>query len=494
MRNRLAYLKPVLQYLAALCWVFGFVLLLPALFHTPLVYLGAGGCPVSAFLLPTALAWTVGGVFRGGWHLERLDSSRAMLVCALGWVLLSALGALPFVIGLRMPFTDAFFESVSGFTTTGFTLFSDPSALPPPLLFWRSLMQWLGGLGILTFFLGITFASGAAPHLSTAESQQLAGRRPVPSLFGTLRIMWGIYTVLTLVWVGLLAVLGLPLFEAVLHGMTTIATGGFSSHGTSIAHFSGPEYAHPRAIQYVIITGMLLGGTSFVVHYRLLCGQVRALWDTLEVRLYALFLVAFTGVLMLDHLLHAGPDSGETLFRTSLFHVTSLLTSAGFTTHELGSGYFPVASRYVFLVLMVVGGCSGSTSGGFKLIRIGTLWRMVGREVRRLIHGRSVVSLVVVDGRKVEDEDVSRTAALFFAWLVLIAAGAVLLALRADLEPMAALSAMVSAVGNMGPSTMPFDALIELGTGPRFCLILGMLAGRLEVLPRLLLLNRRAWG
>ena len=493
MRNRFRYFFPVLEHLGALFWVFGFVMLAPLAVLWICARQGYREVSVLSFAVPAAVAFVLGVILRRRLTFEPLDTRRSMLLCALGWIAVSALAALPFCIARPgTSYLDAYFEAVSGFTTTGITMFSGLDAMPRSILFWRSLIQWLGGLGILTFFLAVASGRGSAHTLFSAESHKIFSRRPAPGLFHTLKILWSIYALLTALTAALLLLEGMSLFDSVNHAFTALSTGGFSPYDSSIEHYrtSGHNFV---AIEYTLTAAMILGGTNFFIHYRLLAGDARALWDNLEVKLWWLMLAGATALVAMDHFLSGGFVRVEETFRTCAFQVVSLATTTGFGTKDIGGAYFPALAKQVFLVLMLVGGCVGSTGGGIKVLRIGVLWRMVSRQVRRVIHGPSAEALVLVDGEVVEPEELRRIAALFFAWVVLLAFGAGITALLSSHGPLESASGMFSALGNIGPCYIPVKEVAQLHPLIKITYILGMLAGRLEILPILLLFSPRTW-
>jgi len=497
-RNRWRYWRPVLEYLGLLTWVFGVMALVPLGVRVLAEPGEHAPVPASAFWVPGVVALGAGLALKRNVSFPALDSRRAMVLCALGWLVVSAVGALPFYLGLDMPLLDAYFESVSGFTTTGITMLHGLETLPRSLLFWRSLIQWLGGLGILSFFLGLLYTGQSAQQLFGAESHKVFAKRPAPSLFRTLRILWLIYAALTAAVAVALALEGLGLFDSVAHAMTCLSTGGYSPYDASIGHYGAAGHPHFIAIEYTIIVGMLLGGTSFFVHYRLLRGGVRALWDGLEIRLWWAMLAGATAIVMVDHLRRFAADAGtlagwEATFRTSLFQVMALATSTGFGTADIGADYFPAAAKQVFLLLMVVGGCVGSTSGGLKVLRVGVLLKMLGRQMRRLIYGPRSQHPVVVDGEIVETAELRRIAVLFFAWMALLLAGSLVTALLSDHGALESASGMFSALGNIGPCYIPVGDMMVLHPVIKIVYILGMVAGRLEILPLLLLFSPRTW-
>jgi len=497
-RNRWAYWRPVLGYLGLLTWVFGVMALVPLGVHVVAESAAHTPVPVTAFLAPAVIALTAGLVLKRNLRFPPLDSRRAMVLCALGWLVVSAVGALPFYLGMQIPLIDAYFESVSGFTTTGITMLQGLEQLPPSILFWRSFIQWLGGLGILTFFLGVLYTGQSAQELFGAESHKVFAQRPAPSLLRTLRILWFIYAAYTAVLAAALVLEGMTVFDAVNHAMTSLSTGGYSPYDASVGAYRATGHPHYRLIEYTITVGMMLGGMSFMVHYRVLRGGIRALWDSLEIRLWWLLLAGATALIMLDHFRQFAADAGtlagwEATFRTSVFQVVALATTTGFGTEDIAADYFPGAAKQIFLVLMVIGGCVGSTGGGLKVLRVGVLLAMLRRQMHRLIHGRRAIVPVVVDGEVVEAEELRRIGALFFGWVLLLVVGGLVTALLSDHGALESASGMFSALGNIGPCYIPVAGLGALHPVVKIVYILGMVAGRLEILPLLLLVSPRTW-
>lgn len=503
MRHRFDRLSSILHYVGHLLEVTGVVLLLPLVLVA--IYRGRygdGWATANAFVLATAVAVGVGFVLRNVFTTESLDTISSMLLCAIGWLACSAVGAIPFLMILDCSYLDAYFEAISGFTTTGFTVFTGLDLMPRSLLFWRNLMQWLGGLGILSFFLIITFRASNAHHIYGAESSKISARRPAPGLFNTLKIIWGIYIGFSAMAILILAIEQMPLFDAVCHGLTTIATGGFSPHDASIAYYRLTGHPNYRLIEYTLIVLMMVGGINFLVHFRVLTGDIKALWDHIEIRYWWRLIAGFTAVVTLDHLLKVGGlswdtpmawDEVERAFRYSLFQVMAMLTTTGFSTMDIGGEFFGPTARQLFLVMMVVGGCVGSTSGGFKVLRIAMLNRLMLNELFKAKVSSRASTGLVVDNTIVPDREIHRAAALFFAWLVLAIVGGGITALFSEQGTLASLSGMVSAVSNIGPSYISVEAMIELPSAVKVTYIIGMLAGRLEILPVLLLFSPRAW-
>ncbi len=507
MRHRYRRTQRVFHFTGLLLQSLGVVFLFPLILVAG--YWGAfgeGRATLLAFAVPALSAFLVGWVFRKVFTGGAPGTAGAMLICALGWVFASAFGALPFVIGIDASFLDGYFEAMSGFTTTGITVFTGLDALPRSIILWRALTQWLGGLGILSFFLAITFKGGGAHHIYGAESHKISSARPVPGIFHTLKILWGIYGGFTLAGGALLALEGMPPFDALCHALAALSTGGFSPHDASIAFYAQTWHPHFRLIEYTVTALMMLGGINFLVHYRVLTRDVKALWDNVEIRTWWRFVAGFVVIVMFDNMVKSGLlatvfrhpgvvglSDVESVFRAASFQVTAVLTTTGFSTRDIGSAFFPALSKQVFLAMMVIGGCVGSTSGGIKVMRIVILERLMLRELFKLRAPARASKSLIVDKKPVSDEEAHRTAAIFFTWLALIGIGGGVTALFSDHGALESLSGMFSAVGNIGPCYISNADLVGLKAVVKITYIFGMLAGRLEILPVLLVFSRKAW-
>ena len=507
MRNRYQRIHSIFHSIGGLLSVLGLIVLLPLI--VAIVYWGQRGdgrATVIAFVIPAVVSLSLGGIARKVFRPRTLDMTGAMLMCGVSWLFVSALGALPFVLGIGSNYLNAYFEAMSGFTTTGITVYSGLDELPRSILFWRSLTQWLGGIGILSFFLAITFRVSGAHHVFGAESHKISSRRPVPGLFNTLKILWGVYGLFTLSAMGILVIERMPVFDALCHALTALSTGGFSPHDSSIEYYRLTGHPNYRLIEYTLTFIMMLGGINFLVHYRVLTRDVKALWDNIEIRYWWRLIAGFTSIIMIDHLRKAGVfstlffhpaavDVGELerSFRYTLFQVISLLTTTGFGTKDIGADFFPALSRQLFLVMMVIGGCVGSTGGGFKVLRIVILNRLMLRELFKLrVSGKASTGLVI-DNKMVPDEESHRVAALFFTWIALLLLGGGITALFSNHSPWASLSGMFSSLGNIGPCYISVQDMIDIHPVVKLTYIFGMLAGRLEILPVFLLFSRKAW-
>ena len=427
-----------------------------------------------------------------------ISISTGMIICALGWILASLIMAIPFYLIMQLSFLDAFFESVSGFTTTGFTVFADLEKLPLSLMFLRSLLQWLGGLGILSFFLLITFRSeGEIWQLFGAEAHKISSARPVPNLYKTIKIFWSIYLFFTIFQAILLLLAGMGLFDAITHSMTTAPTGGFSRYNENIRYFREAGYSNYKLIEYIFIFFMFLGGVNFLLHYKVLQRKWDYLRNDVEFKFYLKLILAFTLLILFSVIFAAGfPENLvelEEKIRNSLFQVVAMLTSSGFETKYIGSQYFMVFAQQLFLAMMLIGGCVGSTSGGFKVLRIIILKRLFGREIRTLALPKKAVNPLTLEQSIVEWKDVYHIAGLFFGWLTIIFIGGLIIALFSSYDIATSFSGMFSALNNIGPSYIPASEVGELHPVIKITYILGMLAGRLEIIPVIALFRPDVW-
>ncbi|MBN2029618.1 TrkH family potassium uptake protein [bacterium] len=505
MRNRFQTVHIVFNALASLFILFSGILLIPLIVVIVSGETAEGIQNVLAFVLPAALSLGLGLglrlIFKGG----NPNTLQAMLICALGWLGFSMIGAIPFVIGIHAGYIDSVFETTSGFTTTGITMFTGLESLPRSIIFWRALTQWVGGLGILTFFLVTLHRGGSTHQLFGAESHKIDAERPVPGMVNTIKILWGFYTIFTLVIATALVAVHMSLFDSICHTFTVLSTGGFSPHDASIEYYRLSGHPHYVAIEYILMIGMLLGGISFLVHYRIFKGDWKALFNNTEMKTWWFIIGCFFLIILGERILKLHPFNGNPLLtiawwrqleenvRLVLFQVISILTTTGFSTRDIGSPFFGQAARQLFLVMMVIGGCVGSTGGGIKVLRISILTKLIRREIFRMRTPTRTISSVIVDGKPISTNEVYRATSLFFIWMILLVFGGSATALLSDLDAYSSFSGMFSALGNIGPCYIPVKVNSLLHPVIKLVYIFGMLAGRLEILPVLLLFNPKAW-
>lgn len=420
---------------------------------------------------------------------ERIFGAREGMVCVgLSWVVLSLLGCLPFWISGEIPhFMDAFFETVSGFTTTGSSVLSDVEALSKGLLYWRSFTHWVGGMGVLVFMLAIIPASGREKgftmHLLRAESPGPDVGKLVPKMRKTATILYLIYIFMTVLNVIFLLFGGMELLEALCTAFGTAGTGGFGTRNDSMASFS-------PYIQNVCTVFMFLFGINFSCYYLILLGQLRSVFRDEELRLYFGIAVVTVLLIVLDIRQLYG-SLGETV-RHAAFQVSSIMTTTGFATTDFDT--WPSLSKGLLMMLMVVGACAGSTGGGLKCSRLLLLFKSLRRNIRQVLNPRKV-QVVRNNGNTVDEKILQNTNAYLAAYVIIIIVSFLLIS-RDGFSIGTNLSAVLACFNNIGPGleavgpTCNFGGYSDLS---KFVLIMDMLAGRLEIFPILVLFSRSTW-
>ncbi len=417
-----------------------------------------------------------------------LTIRESYLIVTLSWVAAALFGALPFwLAGVVNSPIDAFFESISGFTTTGASILPDPGALPHGILFWRDFSQWLGGMGIIVLAVAVLpFLGVGGMQLFRAEVPGPTPDRLRPRISQTAKILWAVYVGLTAAQVVLYLLGGLGPFDAVTHAFGTLPTGGFSPRTASIAAFESPY------IQYVTIAFMYLAGVNFALHYRVLGGRPRSLFQNEEWRFYTGLLTLATVIVLVAHLVARTYDSIEVAFRYSLFQVVSIGTTTGFTTDDYVA--WPVVTQAVLFFLMFVGGMAGSTGGGMKTMRLWAALKQGAMELRKHLHPRAV--MVTHVGRSVVPEHVMLNILAFMLLFVAsFVVGAVLLTML-GLDLVTAAGASAAAIGNIGPGLTglgPADNYSWVPGGGKLILAALMLLGRLEIYTVLVLFHPMFW-
>lgn len=444
-----------------------------------------GGGGTLDLLLSAGITAVAGSFMMGGSVVSgRADSPLAFAAVAWAWLAVSVAGALPFLVSGVIPWREAdnaLFESISGFTCTGATILTDIDAVPHGILFFRSMIQWFGGMGL------IVLAVGMLPALKVGGLELIANEAPgptadrfTPRIAATARRLWVLYGGFTLVVALALVVAGMSPFDAVAHSFTTIATGGFSTHSASIAFFDS------IAVEFVLFAGMLVGGASFSLHWHTIMRTRSKLRGYSELRWYLGLIFGSAVVLTALNLTRSG--FGTTV-RESVFYAVSLGTNTGYATGDYtNDATWAPSAQLVLLVLMVVGGMSGSTAGGMKVLRFQIVIRYAIREVIRTRHPRAVLPMRIGD-RVVADDIAARALGFVLLYLGLTVVGGVTMtALGNDLET--GFSGALSAIGNVGPAmgaAGPTDTALEFERHSRPVLMALMLFGRLEVFPTMLM-------
>jgi trk system potassium uptake protein len=411
-------------------------------------------------------------------------------VVAFSWIAVGAAGALPYLLAdaTGSPL-QALFESVSGFTTTGATVFGDIEALPRGILFWRALTQWIGGMGIIVLGVAILpFLGVGGMQLFRAEVPGPTPERLQPRIAQTAKLLWYVYAGLTAAQVGFYLLGGLSLYDATTHAFTTLSTGGFSPRNASIAAFDSAY------IQYVTIAFMFAAAINFTLHYRALTNRGRGYLGDTELRFFAAIIGAatiavFLLVLLDGALRHA---SLERVFRDALFQVVSIGTTTGYVSHDYG--LWPLGAQLILVGLMFVGGMAGSTAGGAKAVRIHLLLRHGIAELKRSVHPRAVV-VTRIGNKVIHDDVLLNVLAFLLLFFSLFAAGALVLALLGH-DLATAIGASAAAIGNIGPGLGAVGAVENygwMGSSSLWVLMFLMLVGRLEIFTILLLFHRDLW-
>ncbi|MBR5572417.1 MAG: TrkH family potassium uptake protein [Oscillospiraceae bacterium] len=464
-------------------WVEAGFLLLPMV--VSLIY--RDGC-WSAFLLCAAICAAVGALLRAikarHTSLQNRDGYAAV---ALAWVLLSLFGALPYVMTGAIPnYVDALFETASGLTTTGASVLTEIEHLPHSILFWRSQTQWMGGMGVLVLFLALMpHLGGGAVFLMNAESPGPIKSRIVPRLGDTAKILYCLYIGLTVAETIALRIAGMPFFDALNHAFTTLSTGGFSIKNTSVAAYNSP------AIEWVIIAFTVLASINFSLMFLAIRGQFRTVAKSQELRAFLLITVVAVAAVCGNLMTQTGLPFSQAV-RDAAFQVTTINSTTGYCTRDFA--LWPPFSQAVLVLLMLIGGCAGSTAGGVKVSRVLLQLKSLKRELNRIVHPNRV-SVVTMDGQTVSEQAVSSALAFQVAYLLVLVAGALVVALD-GMGITESLTASLSCVSNIGPafgSLGPTSNFAGLNYFTKVVLSLEMLMGRLELMPLLVLLNPATW-
>lgn len=417
----------------------------------------------------------------------KITNQEGLFIVVFGWLLSCLVGVLPYVLwGGPFSFTNAWFESVSGFTTTGASILSDIESVPKGLLFWRASTHWLGGVGIIVFVLAVMPSAGTAVMiLYRSEASALAMDNFRYRTQKTLMIILYVYVGLTVLEAIALLCVGVSLFDAITHSFATIATGGFSTKNTSIAHFNSP------AVETIIMIFMLLSGIHFGLLFLFVIGKFRKLYESTIVRYYLLSILL--GVTVVGAILYGGIYERLTdALRYSAFQVITVATSTGFANAD--SSIWPPLSQLVLLFFTLQCACAGSTSGGIKVDRIVLFGKALRRRIMNLIHPKGVF-VVKVDGAAVEDQAVESALVYILLYLgVILASTLCITAFGVDL--LTAFSGVAAAMGNVGPGFGSVGSMSNYGnlSGPvKWVLTIDMLLGRLEIYALILFTMIRQW-
>ena len=445
---------------------------------------------VFAILISSILTSVVGlltWVFTKNSERKDVGKREGYLIVTFGWILMSAFGAIPFVVHGSIPnYTDAFFETVSGFTTTGASILPRVEVLPYGLMFWRSLTHWIGGMGIIVLSIAVLPLLGiGGMQLYQAEVAGPTKDKLHPRVRETAKRLWAIYFFLTSLEVIFLLFGNMSLLDALCHSFGSLATGGFSTRTLSVAYYNSAY------IEYVILFFMFLGGTNFTLHYLALHGKIKSYIKDDEFKFY-LGLIAITVISLTVYLVIANGTPIEKTFRNVAFSILSILTSTGFATadYEL---WAPFASTF-FLIMLLLGACAGSTSGGVKMIRYQLLIKNSLVEVKRLLHPNAIVP-VRHNGKAVPNEIIAKVSAFVLTYLAIFALGSLLLAMT-GLDLKSSMGSVAACMANIGPGlgqTGPAGNYSEITVFGKWLLSFLMLLGRLELFTVLIIFTPYFW-
>jgi len=424
----------------------------------------------------------------GGEKAEHITPREGMAAVAIGWTAAGLFGALPFYLtgGEFRTFVDAFFESISGFTTTGSSVLSDIEAMPRGILFWRSLIQWLGGMGIIVLSLAILpFLGVGGMQLYKAEVPSPVPDKLRPRIRETAVVLWKVYAGISAGQVILLMIGGMDLYDSLCHTFTTMPTGGFSTRNISVASYDSIY------LDMVIVIFMIIAGINFSLHYQILKGDTLAFWKDAECRFFLGTVLVFTLAVSFNIYGTVYQTAGDSL-RFGLFQIVSIITTTGFATADYEK--WPDMSRMILLLCMFIGGSAGSTGGGMKCLRIMLAFKYCYKELFSMIHPHAVTHIKI--GRKTVPEDVIRSVLGFLSLYMMIYAFCAVLLAWMGVDLVTSFGAVAGTLGNIGPgfgTVGPAGNFAHIPEAAKWLLIWCMLLGRLEIYTVIILLVPEFW-
>lgn len=470
--------------------VLGIVLFWEAVLMVPslLISIIDNSYEIKAFFITIAATAITGFILsRFKSDSSKMRKREGYATVALSWFAMSLFGALPFYLSGSIPsYLDALFETVSGFTTTGASIVQDVEIIPRGLLFWRSFTHWIGGMGVLVFTMAL-FPSivGRPLFLMRAESPGPAPGKLVPKIGESSKILYIIYTLMTVIVIILLIAAGMPVFNSFIYAFGTAGTGGFAMDSLSIGAYNNP------LIEWIITIGMFSFGINFSLYYLLIRKDYRNIFKNEEFRLYCFYTFLGT-VLVVLNIMSKFNYSFSGALRHSAFTVSSLVTTTGYSTVDFN--LWPMFSKAVLLTLMFYGASAGSTGGGVKSVRILVLFKSIYYEIKHTIHPKSVQT-IKVDGKSLDDDIVKSIMIFFFAYIVIIILSVIIVSLD-DFDFMTSFSAVIATVSNIGPGfniVGPMGSFADFSVLSKITFIADMILGRLEILPVIVLFSPVIW-
>lgn len=444
-----------------------------------------------AFIFTIIPCFIMGAVLMKQFHPShiKLKARDGFLIVTLSWLIASLIGAVPLTASGAIPsYIDAFFETCSGFSTTGSTILTDIESLPKSILFWRSFTHWMGGMGIIVLATALLPSIGIEGQLiASAETPGPTLDKLTPKFSDTARNLYLVYILFSVVETLLLLAGGMNLYDALVHTFGTVGTGGFSSYGDSIAHFTSPY------LQWVIIIFMTMCGVNFNLYFILARKGLKSFLQDAELRLY-LIIIAVVTLLIFFNLMSTGIyESFSEGFRASAFQVTSIITTTGYATADYD--LWPTFSRMLILLVMFTGACSSSTGGGVKIIRILVALKMMRRSIALKLHPNRIIT-VNIDGKEVPQEVTTNICNFIFFYIFVLLSGSILISFN-GFDLITTISSVITCLGNIGPGfnlvgpSMNFAMFTDFS---KIILSLLMIAGRLELFTFFMLFSRHYWN
>jgi trk system potassium uptake protein TrkH len=476
-------IRVVLYILGTLLVFLAFSLLLPvfvSLFYEREI--------IPSFIYTAIVSVIIGGILVFSCRCkDELKIRDGFALVTFSWIAFALIGALPFYFSGYIPsFTDAFFETMSGFTTTGATILEDIEALPHGLLFWRSFTHWIGGMGIILLSLAILPLLGVGGmQLYKAEVPGPEHDRLSPRLKDTAKILWEVYVLISVIETGLLYLAGMNLFDAVCHTFGTMATGGFSTKNASIGYYDS------AFIDYIIIFFMIIAGINFSLHYNVFKGKLFGHLKDAETRFFLIIIATGAIIISADIYFFRHYSIGDTL-QKSLFQTVSIITTTGYGTDDYLN--WNASSQILLFLFMFLGGCAGSTGGGMKIIRVLVLLKFGLNELKRLIHPNAVLP-VHIGSRSIPKEIVTHIAGFFLIYLILFILGIIFMSII-GLDLVTSFGAVAATIGNVGPglgSVGPSGNYAFIPAVGKWLLSFLMLVGRLEIYTVIILFTPVFW-
>lgn len=472
--------KPMADIIGLVLIFFSIAFIFP--FFTGYYYKEEFNKLIISYILPAFFSLILGIVlwYYGERSSEAIRDREAFASVSIGWLIIAFLGSLPFVFH-GFDLVNSYFESMSGFTTTGLSIINDLNTVPKSLILWRSLTQWLGGLGIVVLSVVILARIlGSSSQLFSAETSRVSMIRLKPKIQQTARILLSVYALYTIIQIVLLYLAGMGWFDSVNHSFTTLATGGFSTRNEGIAYYEKTNYNY-IAIQCIIITFMIIGGINFILHYHLLTKNWRKMFYDSEFRFYMLIILIPSIILIVRLSFTYGIDA----IRYGLFNSVSMITTTGYANTDYGN--WDSFSKLIILLLMFIGASSGSTSGAIKSIRFLVLLKMANREVKKVLHPKAIIP-ITIGNRVISEEMLRNVVVYFFIYLLIFIFGSLIMATITDIET--GTSIVASSMGNVGGGlgeASPSNTITQFPQFIKIFLSILMWLGRLEIFAGLIL-------